>query len=48
MWDETLYAKKAYAPKSKYSKANSFLEISDWNEKHRYLNESIILPRISA
>lgn len=25
---------------------NSFSELSDWSERHRYFNESIVLPKI--
>jgi hypothetical protein len=31
---------------TRYNKSNSFTEFSDWSNKHRYINESFVLPRI--
>lgn len=31
---------------SRYNKSNSFTELSDWGNKHKHINESLILPRI--
>lgn len=46
MWEESNFSKKIYSPRVSHSKAASFTELSDWGNKHRYLNQSIVLPRI--